>query len=46
MGLTAADLHTMPLPRLLFMLNELSDMNTAGEGPRDATQDDIRDFLM
>lgn len=48
MGLTTRDLHTMPLPRLMFMLNELADMNTIEDkdAATDATQDDIREFLM
>lgn len=46
MGLTASDLHLMPLPRLLFMVGELADMNAPDDSPREATQADIAEFLL
>lgn len=47
LGLTASDLASMPLPRLLFMMGEYSSMASGGEPateldePTDAEMDEF-----
>ena len=45
MGLTTADLASMPFQRLAAMLSEWGDMNAPDDGTREATQEDIERIL-